>query len=1016
MGKVFAFHGGIHPPENKHQSSKAAIVQAPMASILYVPVQQHIGVPAKVCVAIGDKVLKGQRIAEAQGKFSVPIHAPSSGTITAIGEHPIPHPSGMNALCVNITTDGLDQWVEHCGLEDYRALSKDQLIDYIRDRGIAGMGGAGFPTAVKLHLSDDHIVNTLIINAAECEPYITADDALMRERAEEIISGINILQHLIQPSHVIIGIEDNKPQAIKALNSAINATKYNIDVVSVPTKYPSGGEKQLIKLLTDIEVPSGGIPADVGIVCQNVGTVYAINKAVRDGTSLISRIVTVTGEGVSKPQNYETLIGTPFSMLLEAAGYKPEHTSKLIIGGPMMGYNISNSAIPVVKTSNCIIAASGREMPTADPAQACIRCGLCEQVCPAQLLPQQLHWFAKSQEYDKAQQHNLFDCIECGACSYVCPSNIPLVQYYRHAKTSIREEQQEKRRSDLARERFEAKQLREQRAIDEKAAKRKARADQAAKTQALKKAAATAATTVTLETLEQALLTATEKVAVHQSQLDSLHATTDSQVLNLADLKLQQAKKQQQKAQQSIVEYKAQGETIPLDSKKLKIAAAQASTQLAKAQLALKSALEKNQPGIEQLKATIALLAKEAESSTLAYQATAPQDQAKPAKTSSPERSNTAVIVDLKKLMTASAIARTKLKQAQSAYALLVAQEQQDTEAGISLMQQLALLTKRAEETEKDFVSAKPEGSQTISTDQLQQSQQRAKQQYHKALQAFEKAERENSPAVEKMRLSIEKLKQKLDNTSAALTSDGESTATLDKQSSTVSHATSEPEVQPQLDFEKANTRYQKALVTLKKAQDDGHPGAEKMQLSVDKLKVKLTDCENALRQVPSTGAVAPLPDTNKEDHTQRQLELDKANKRYQKALVTLKKAQSDNHPGAEKMQLSVDKLKVKLTDCENALRQTPSTGAVEPLPDTNTEDHTQRLLELDKANKRYQKALASLEKAQRENNPGAEKMCIAVDKLKSKLDSAEAALINNHSSTASNSTDLANTRTKLQE
>lgn len=489
MTRLYSFHGGIHPPENKKQSLGGPIAHAPLPATLILPLQQHIGQPAQPLVQVGDQVLKGQMIAAPVGRISAALHAPSSGRVSHIGPQPVPHASGLTSDCIVIETDGEERWIEHTGLSDYTRLSKAELIDHIRHMGIAGMGGAGFPTDVKLHLGDDHIINTLVINAAECEPYITADDALMRERAADIVSGIKVIAHLLRPSHILIGIEDNKPNAIKALRSELKATNLNIDVVVVPTKYPSGGEKQLIRLLTGVEVPSGSIPADVGIVCQNVGTAAAIHRAVHLGEPLISRVVTLTGEALGHRQNLEVLIGTPFHDLLAFCGVKREQLFRLVMGGPMMGISVEDERIPVIKTTNCIIAATQDEMPPAPPAQPCIRCGMCEQVCPASLLPQQLYWFAKGREFDKARHHNLFDCIECGACAYVCPSSIPLVQHYRHAKSEIRTEEAEQRKAAHARERFEARQARLEREAAEKEQRRRERAEAAAREQAARKQA-----------------------------------------------------------------------------------------------------------------------------------------------------------------------------------------------------------------------------------------------------------------------------------------------------------------------------------------------------------------------------------------------------------------------------------------------------------------------------------------------------------------------------------------------
>ncbi|RLQ21689.1 electron transport complex subunit RsxC [Seongchinamella sediminis] len=473
MRKIFDFHGGIHPPENKHQSVGARITPAGIPEELVLPLSQHIGAPAVPLVTPGQRVLKGEPIAEPAGFVSVPIHAPTSGTISAIEDRQIAHPSGLTARCIVLASDGKDEWIEHSGLADYRQVERSELLARIRNAGIAGMGGAGFPTAVKLAVKPEATIDTLIINGTECEPYITADDVLMRERAARIIEGTRILTHIVQPKETLIGVEDNKPEAIAALQAAVEDT--DIQVVVFPTKYPSGGEKQLIEILTGKQVPSGGLPADIGIVCQNVGSAVAIRDAIIDGRPLISRITTVTGESVREPRNYEVLLGTSMSYLLQQAGYQPASNRRLIMGGPMMGFTVPDPGVPIVKTTNCVLAPSETELPTPPPAQACIRCGMCAEACPASLLPQQLYWFAQGKEFEKAEQHNLFDCIECGACSYVCPSNIPLVQYYRAAKAEVVQMRRDAEKSEHSRIRFEARQARLEREVAEKEARRAAR-------------------------------------------------------------------------------------------------------------------------------------------------------------------------------------------------------------------------------------------------------------------------------------------------------------------------------------------------------------------------------------------------------------------------------------------------------------------------------------------------------------------------------------------------------------
>lgn len=477
--KVWNFPGGLHLPANKQQSTGGPIVRAPLPARLILPLQQHTGAPALPCVAVGDYVRKGQCIALPGSAISAGVHAPTSGTVVAIGEQPYPHPSGLPAEAIVIEADGQEQWAELQPCPDYRHETPAALLERIRAAGIAGLGGAGFPTAAKLAARAAEDLHTLVINGAECEPYISADDLLMRERAAEVVEGIEILVHLLQPSQVLIGIEDDKPQAIAALRQAIGERPFELRVV--PTKYPSGGERQLIQLLTGREVPSGGLPADIGMLCINVGTVVAVRDAVLLGRPLISRIATLTGNALARPMNVEALLGTPIDELLAFAGLDPTRLGRLLMGGPLMGVTLGDPQAPLIKTANCLLAATAEELSAPPPALPCIRCGDCAQVCPASLLPQQLHFFAKGGDHEQLQAHNLFDCIECGACAYVCPSSIPLVQYYRAAKADIRELQRKQQKAEHSRLRFEHRQERMRREEARKAEERQARQDRAAR-------------------------------------------------------------------------------------------------------------------------------------------------------------------------------------------------------------------------------------------------------------------------------------------------------------------------------------------------------------------------------------------------------------------------------------------------------------------------------------------------------------------------------------------------------
>jgi len=471
--ELFKFKGGIHPPGHKDESNSRPIHAAPLPKRLVIPLRQHIGNPAKPLVNVGDRVLKGQMIAAASGTISAAVHASSSGIVSAIDMQPVPHVSGLPDLCVTIETDGRDEWTDHAPL-DYQAMTPADLRMQLRDMGLAGLGGAVFPSAVKLDPGAAQTCPTLIINGGECEPWITCDDVLMRTHADDILQGVAIMRHLLGSSEILVGIEDNKPEAIAAMQTAVARMDFAVEVVTVPARYPGGGAKQMIETLTGKQVPSGKLSTDIGIQVFNVGTAYSLARAVHHGEPLISRLVTVTGH-VLRPQNVEVLIGTPMHTLIALAGER-DGTTGVLMGGPMMGVPMPDLDVPVVKATNCILVKSAELFPPLPRALPCIRCTRCAEACPAELQPQELFRFAKADDFGRAQEYHLFDCIECGCCSYVCPSHIPLVDFYRYAKSEIWARERDKRASDLARERHEFRQFRQEREKAEKAEKLAAKA------------------------------------------------------------------------------------------------------------------------------------------------------------------------------------------------------------------------------------------------------------------------------------------------------------------------------------------------------------------------------------------------------------------------------------------------------------------------------------------------------------------------------------------------------------
>ncbi len=663
-GMVWNFHGGVHPPARKQQTSQKPIAVMPLPERLYIPLRQHIGVAGQLLVKVGERVLKGQPLTNADNSMAVPVHAPTSGTVLSITPHTSPHPSALPELTLVLEPDGLDEWRQREPL-NFTNCDKMQLLSRIQDSGIAGMGGAGFPTHLKTGASQP--IDYLIINAVECEPYISADDLLMQEAATTIVKGIDILCRLLSPKAVLIGIEDDKPIATAAMMAACNQREHYY-VRTVPTKYPSGGEKQLIQLLTNKEVPNGRRPIDIGIVMQNVGTAFAIAQAVLDDHPLISRIVTVTGETLSQPQNVMALLGTPVADLLELCGFAPEPLQRVIMGGPMMGFTLPDLSVPVVKTTNCILAPTHVELPAASQEMDCIRCSACADACPASLLPQQLLWYSKAKDTDKLTEYNLADCIECGACAYVCPSEIPLVQYYRVAKAEIREQQREALKAEQAKARFEARNERLEREKQQRIERNQQLA--AARQQ---QQLATGANTAVADALARI------KAKQAQAGTSAPDERSKSQLQDEREQKKQQAREYQQHKNQATAE-----PAVSADNKAAAVAAAIARAQAKKAAqqtqadpvaaaqpvsdnaVADNAAAEKEETGIDPRKAAIAAAVARARAK---QQAAVAGDSASQDKQPEPQQAATqaAIAEDPRKAAIAAAIARAKArKQADS--------------------------------------------------------------------------------------------------------------------------------------------------------------------------------------------------------------------------------------------------------------------------------------------------------------------------------------------------------------
>ncbi len=465
---------GVHPDDHKRPAADAPLRILPAPTRVYMPLQQHVGGAARPIVLVGQKVLKGQLLAEPNGNISAPIHAPVSGTVSAIGDITAPHVSGLGYSAISIDNDFEDRWIECEAVADPLALTPEEITRKTAAAGIVGLGGATFPAAPKFALGRRLKVDTLIVNGGECEPYLSADDRIMRDRADQVVAGVRIVMHAIGASQALVGIEDNKPEAIEAMRLAA-APFPEVKICPVPARYPMGSDRQLIITLTGREVPADARAAEVGVLVHNVSTCAAVYQAVRHGRPLVERIVTINGGAVRNPGNVFAPIGTLVSELLDFCGLK-EKPARLILGGPMMGTPLPHANVPLVKGASGILAFNAQEAHIP-PAGPCIRCGNCTRACPMGLLPLEMGSRIRAGDLEGATRFMLGDCISCGCCAYVCPSHIPLVQYFNHAKGELWAKERAKLRNEAAKRLVEARAVRLERETKEKAeaaARRKA--------------------------------------------------------------------------------------------------------------------------------------------------------------------------------------------------------------------------------------------------------------------------------------------------------------------------------------------------------------------------------------------------------------------------------------------------------------------------------------------------------------------------------------------------------------
>ena len=479
--KIFRFRGGIHPEGNKDPTACHPIARLPLPKRLYIPLQQHIGEPAAPEVKVGDHVLKGQRLARHQGSVSAPVHAPTSGTVIAIGDHMAPHPSGLPVQTITLEPDGEERWVETEPAVDPFSLTRAEVAARVRDAGIVGLGGAAFPAAVKLDAGNRHPIDTLIINGGECEPYLTCDDRLMREGAGYVVEGVRLIANGLGAKRTVIAIEDNKPEALEAMRVAA-AAHPGISVLRVPSRYPMGSEKQLVTTVTGREIPAGRLSAEIGVSVHNVGTALAVCRAVRFGKPLVSRVVTVGGGAIRNPRNVVVPIGTPAADLVEFCGGFTVTPTRVLMGGPMMGQVLPGLEAPVVKGTSGIIALTAAEAHAASE-RACLHCGRCVDVCPVGLVPLELAARVRAGRIDDAAELGMGDCLSCGCCAYVCPAHLPLAHLFNYAKGEIAARREAQRKAEETRKLAEARRLRLAAEAAAKAARRPARPTEKAETE-----------------------------------------------------------------------------------------------------------------------------------------------------------------------------------------------------------------------------------------------------------------------------------------------------------------------------------------------------------------------------------------------------------------------------------------------------------------------------------------------------------------------------------------------------